>query len=154
MKNVLVNSTCLVCLSDNFPSLFQGPKKKYYNFGVDSNQESVNKSSPVLDSSELKSFRLKPESERWRRLFTDREFCFNIFNLLLPKPVTRRLFLYVHVDLIFLNFLLLFVLYLFIFFFFFFFGFLLSSKPSICSAGEAAGYHRKPAFDDDVVIVA
>lgn len=35
-----------------------------------------------------------------------------------------------------------------------FFGFLLSSKASICSAGEAAGYHRKPAFDDDVVIVA
>ncbi|KAL9436244.1 hypothetical protein AB3S75_022322 [Citrus x aurantiifolia] len=27
-------------------------------------------------------------------------------------------------------------------------------SASICSAGEAAGYHRKPAFDDDVVIVA
>lgn len=27
-------------------------------------------------------------------------------------------------------------------------------SASICSAGESAGYHRKPAFDDDVVIVA
>lgn len=45
-------------------------------------------------------------------------------------------------------------LYLFIYLISFIFGFLLSSKASICSAGEAAGYHRKPAFDDDVVIVA